>query len=369
MSGRKRGLEKENRLRKKEDSKRCPEMENKKKVSVVILNWNGRQLMEKFLPSVLAHTSAEQAEVVVADNGSTDDSLEMLAARFPSVRVIRLDRNYGFAEGYNQALRAIDSEYTVLLNSDIEVASGWLEAPVAALEADPRIACVQPKIRSYHDKAFFEYAGAAGGYMDRYGYPFCRGRIFHVVEKDEGQYDRPADILWATGACLFIRTALYKEAGGLDAGFFAHQEEIDLCWRLRSRGYRLICTPRSVVYHVGGATLQVESPRKTFLNFRNNLLMLYKNLPQKELRGVLRIRFWLDYLAAAKFLLEGHPANAKAVYLARKEFASLQPLYASKRRENLEKTVLTEIPELWRESILVLFYLKGKKTYRALTGK
>lgn len=338
-----------------------------KKVSVVILNWNGRQLMEQFLPSVLACTPAEGAEVVVADNGSTDDSLEMLGRLFPSVRLIRFDRNYGFAEGYNRALEEVGADYAVLLNSDIEVTPGWLEAPLAALDSDPAIACVQPKIRAYRNKDFFEYAGAAGGYMDRYGYPFCRGRIFQVVEKDEGQYDRPADILWATGACLFVRTAVYKEAGGLDAGFFAHQEEIDLCWRLRSRGYRLVCTPASVVYHVGGATLHAESPRKTFLNFRNNLLMLYKNLPEKELRRVLRIRFWLDYLAAAKFLLEGHLKNAKAVYDARKAFAALQPAYAPKRRENLEKTVLTEIPEVWRKSILVLFYGKGKKTFQALT--
>lgn len=339
-----------------------------KKVSVVILNWNGRQLMEQFLPSVLAYTPSDWAEVVVADNGSTDDSLEMLTRVFPSVRVIRLDRNYGFAEGYNRALEAVDAEYTVLLNSDVEVTPDWLEAPVAALDSDPAIACVQPKIRAYRDKGFFEYAGAAGGYMDRYGYPFCRGRIFQVVEKDEGQYDRPADILWATGACLFVRTAVYKKAGGLDTGFFAHQEEIDLCWRLRSRGYRLVCTPGAVVYHVGGATLHAESPRKTFLNFRNNLLMLYKNLPEKELRRILRIRFWLDYLAAAKFLLEGHPKNAKAVYDARKAFVALQPAYASKRRENLEKTVLAEIPEVWKRSVLFLFYGKGRKTFGALTG-
>lgn len=323
--------------------------------------------MEKFLPSVLAYTPSDLAEIVVADNGSTDDSIQVLATLFPSVSVIPLDSNFGFAEGYNQALRHIDTPYTVLLNSDIEVTPGWLDAPLAALEGDPGIACAQPKIRAYREKAFFEYAGAAGGYMDRYGYPFCRGRVFHIVEKDEGQYDEPADILWATGACLFIRTAVYKEAGGLDAGFFAHQEEIDLCWRLRCRGYRLVCTPASVVYHVGGATLHAESPRKTFLNFRNNLLMLYKNLPEKDLQRILRIRFWLDYLAAAKFLMEGHPQNALAVYKARKEFSDLRTVYASKRRENLEKTVVTQIPELWSKSVLVLFYLKGKKTYRALT--
>ena len=247
-----------------------------KRVAIIILNWNGRELLKRFLPSVVSH-SPEWAEVIVADNGSTDDSIDLLRTEFPSVRLILLDRNYGFAEGYNRTIAQIDHEYCVLLNSDIEVTPGWMEAPVRLLDSDPALAGAQPKIRSWRDKRYFEYAGAAGGYMDLYGYPFCRGRVFHVVEEDEGQYDTPADILWATGACLFIRTTVYKEAGGLDAGFFAHQEEIDLCWRLRSRGYRLVCVPQSVVYHVGGATLDAENPRKTFLNFRNNLLMLYKN--------------------------------------------------------------------------------------------
>lgn len=336
------------------------------KLAIVILNWNGRALMEKFLPSVVANSPAEIASVVVADNGSTDDSLAMLREKFPTVKQIELERNYGFAEGYNQALQKIDAEYTVLLNSDVEVTPGWLDAPLAALESDRAIAAVQPKIRAERARQCFEYAGAAGGYMDRYGYPFCRGRILHVVETDRGQYDSPADLLWATGACLFIRTELYKASGGLDAGFFAHQEEIDLCWRLRARGYRLVCTPSSVVFHVGGATLSTESPRKTFLNFRNNLLMLYKNLPDEALKKVMRVRFWLDYLAAAKFLLSGHPANAKAVYKARKEFFALQTVYAPKRRENLEKTTLHAIPELLDGSLLFLFYLKGKKTFTAL---
>lgn len=334
-----------------------------KKVAVVILNWNGAKLMEEFLPSVVAYSPAELAEVVVADNGSTDNSIALLQEKFPSVRIIRLDKNYGFAEGYNQALKQIDNEYTVLLNSDVEVTSGWLDAPLAALEADATIAAAQPKIRAQRNKEYFEYAGAAGGFMDIYGYPYCRGRILHIVEKDEGQYDTTTDILWATGACLFIRTAVYKEVGGLDAGFFAHQEEIDMCWRLRSRGYRLVCTPQSVVYHVGGATLQVESPRKTFLNFRNNLLMLYKNLPEKDLKPVMRARFWLDYIAATKFLLCGHVQNAKAVYEARKAFFDMKPEYAEKRRENLEKTTLSTIPELMRSSLILAFYLKGKKRY------
>lgn len=338
-------------------------LSNTKKVAIVILNWNGAKLMEEFLPSVVDYSPAELAEVIVADNGSNDTSVDMLKEKFPSVRIIQLDKNYGFAEGYNQALKQIDNEYTVLLNSDVEVTPGWLDAPLAAMEADSTIVAAQPKIRAQRNKDYFEYAGAAGGYMDIYGYPYCRGRVLHVVDKDEGQYDTPTDILWATGACLFIRTTIYKEVGGLDAGFFAHQEEIDMCWRLRSRGYRLICTPQSVVYHVGGATLQVESPRKTFLNFRNNLLMLYKNLPEKDLKHVMRARFWLDYIAATKFLLCGHVQNAKAVYEARKAFFDMKPEYAEKRRENLAKTTLDSIPELMHSSLILAFYLNGKKKY------
>lgn len=337
-----------------------------RKLAIVILNWNGSRLMEKFLPSVVAYSPADIASVIVADNGSTDDSLAMLREKFPTVGLIELGRNYGFAEGYNQALKQVDADYVVLLNSDVEVTPGWLDAPLAALQSDPQIVAAQPKIRAQREPERFEYAGAAGGYLDRYGYPFCRGRIFNVVETDRGQYDTTVDVLWATGACLFIRTEVYKASGGLDAGFFAHQEEIDLCWRLRARGYRLVCTPQSVVYHVGGATLSTESPRKTFLNFRNNLLMLYKNLPDEQLRPVMRLRFWLDYLAALKFLLSGHPANAKAVYQARREFFDLQTVYAPKRRENLEKAVAGPIPEMLGCSLLALFYLKGKKTFGAL---
>ena len=338
---------------------------NRKKVAIVILNWNGSKLMEKFLPSVIDY-SPEWAEVIVADNGSTDDSLDMLKAKFPTVSIISFTENYGFAEGYNQAINRIDHEYCVLLNSDVEVTPNWLEAPIAAMDADKNIACVQPKIRAQRNKDYFEYAGAAGGFIDTLGYPYCRGRIFDVVEKDEGQYDTPIDILWATGACLFIRTAVYKEVGGLDDGFFAHQEEVDMCWRLRSRGYRLMCIPASTIYHVGGATLNAESPRKTFLNFRNNLLMLYKNSTEKDLKRIMRIRRVLDYVAAFKFLLEGHWANAKAVYEARKAYYKMLPVYESKRKINLEKTVLSPIPELKRDSLLVDFYLRGRKTFNRL---
>lgn len=341
-------------------------IKDKKKVAIVILNWNGAALMERFLPSVVRYSPEEMAEVVVADNGSTDDSLALLAEKFPSVRVVRFDRNYGFAEGYNRALQQIDTPYAVLLNSDVEVTPGWLEAPLRRLDASPEVAAVQPKLLAERARDQFEYAGAAGGFMDKYGYPFCRGRIFQEIETDRGQYDAEADILWATGACLFVRTEVYRAVGGLDAKFFAHQEEIDMCWRMRARGYRLVCTPESVVYHVGGGTLNAESPRKTFLNFRNNLLMLYKNLPEKELHRVMRLRFWLDYLAALKFLLEGHPANARAVREARREFHRLVPEYRETRIVNQQLAVVKEIPELKSFSLLWQFYVRGKKHYGQL---
>jgi len=333
------------------------------KLSVIILNWNGSKLMEEFLPSVIAHTPADVAEVVVADNGSTDASISILEDRFPAVRLIRLDRNYGFAEGYNKALEHTEAEYTVMLNSDVEVTPGWIDAPLAIMEGDAGVAAVQPKIRSQRRRSHFEYAGAAGGYIDLYGYPYCRGRMLSIVEEDRGQYDDVADIFWASGACLFIRTKVYKQEGGLDATFFAHQEEIDLCWRLRARGYRIVYTPQSVVFHVGGATLNVESPHKTFLNFRNNLLMLYKNIPASELRPALLIRFLLDMLAAVRFLLSGHPSNMLAVIRAMRAFLRMKPTYKPIRLDNLNKTTNHPIPEISRRSLLVSFYLKGKHTY------
>jgi len=336
------------------------------KVSVIILNWNGRVLMEEFLPSVMANTPPLLAEVIVADNGSTDRSIAMLQEKFPSIRVIQFDKNYGFAEGYNKAIAQTDATYTVLLNSDVEVTPNWLDAPVAIMEADKSIAAVQPMIRSQKDKKMFEYAGAAGGFLDIYGYPFCRGRLMSVVEEDLGQYDTQTDILWATGACLFIRTEVYKKEGGLDANFFAHQEEIDMCWRLRSRGYRIVCTPQSVVYHVGGATLKAESPQKTFLNFRNNLLMLYKNLPEKELRRVFRVRFWLDLIAAVKFFITVNPKNAYAVYQARSDFKRRRRVYIEIRKDNLLRTTCVKIPEIRRKSLLFSFYILRKQKFSQL---
>ena len=337
-----------------------------KKISVVILNWNGVGMLQKFLPKVVEYSAMEGVEICVADNASTDDSVSFLKTHFPDVRLIVLDKNYGFADGYNKALLQVEAEYVVLLNSDVEVTSHWLEPLVEYMDAHPEVAACQPKIRSERNKEYFEYAGAAGGYIDKYGYPFCRGRIFEVVEKDEGQYDTIQPIFWATGAALFIRLKDYREAGGLDGRFFAHMEEIDLCWRLRSRGRGIVCIPQSVVYHVGAATLKKENPRKTFLNFRNNLLMLYKNLPEKEMKKVMFIRGLLDWVATFVFLLKGDGKNARAVWQARKEFKHICPDFASSRAENLAKATGQSIPEKVDYSILWKFHACGKKVFSRL---
>lgn len=337
-----------------------------KKISVVILNWNGVGMLQKFLPKVVEYSQGPNVEVVVADNGSTDASCAWVEANCPEVRLIVLDKNYGFADGYNKALQQVEAEYVVLLNSDVEVTPHWLEPLQAYMDAHDEVAACQPKIRAERNKAYFEYAGAAGGYLDCYGYPFCRGRIFEVVEEDKGQYDTVQPIFWATGAALFIRLKDYLEAGGLDGRFFAHMEEIDLCWRLRSRGRGIVCIPQSVVYHVGAATLKKENPRKTFLNFRNNLLMLYKNLSEKELKKVLFIRGALDWLAAFVFLLKGDGKNAKAVLQARSEFKQIRTDFDEARRENLSKTVCWNIPERVGYSILWKFHVGMKKCFSQL---
>ena len=292
-------------------------------ISVIILNWNGAQMLKKYLPSVVAHTP--DAKIIVADNGSTDDSLAVLANEFPSVRTIVLDRNYGFAEGYNRAIDQIDSEYVVLLNSDVEVTQNWLSPLLAYLNAHPDVAAVQPKIRSDRQRAFFEHAGAAGGFINRLGYPYCRGRVLWKVEEDHGQYDTPVEVDWTSGACMCVRTKIYKECGGLDAAFFAHMEEIDLCWRIRNRGWRLACIPQSMVYHLGGGALSYDNPRKTYLNHRNNLLMIYKN--KKHPWGVLFVRFFLDYAASCFYLLQGRWGACLAVFKARWDYHKMRRAY------------------------------------------
>lgn len=299
------------------------------KCSVIILNWNGAEMLRQYLPSVVKHTSLPDCEIVVADNSSTDNSLEVLHNEFPAIRTIALDKNYGFAEGYNRAIatneKTAHSEYTILLNSDVEVTEGWLEPLIAYLDAHPEVAAVQPKIRSWRNRNMFEHAGAAGGYVNPLGYPYCRGRILWKVEEDTGQYDTMVEVDWTSGACMCVRTSVYKECGGLDAAFFAHMEEIDLCWRMRNKGWKLVCLPQSVVYHLGGGSLAYDSPRKTYLNHRNNLLMIYKN--KQHPCGVLFVRFFLDYAAAAFYLLQGRWAACKAVFEARRDYRRMRKSY------------------------------------------
>jgi GT2 family glycosyltransferase len=330
------------------------------KTAIVILNWNGCEMMKRFLPSVIRHSSGSGREVYVADNGSTDHSVSWLKENHPEVHIIILDYNYGFAEGYNQALSQIEAQYVVLLNSDVEVTEHWLTPLETYMDAHPDTAGCQPKIRSWHQPDYFEYAGAAGGFIDRYGYPYCRGRIQGKVERDTGQYDTVSPVFWATGAALFIRLDEYRNAGGLDSRFFAHMEEIDLCWRLRARGKQLVCIPQSVVYHVGGGTLHRENPQKTFLNFRNNLLMLYKNLPERELKPVMRTRTLLDAAASISFFLKGQWGNARAVCHARREFRKMLPSYKAVREENLRLTIVDPIRE--RSKGCVLFMKNNPKT-------
>lgn len=332
-----------------------------KKISVIILNWNGANMMRRFLPSVVRYS--EEAEVIVADNGSTDESLTMLREEFPEVIILPFDKNYGFAGGYNKALEKVDTPYTLLLNDDVEVTPHWLKPLLEFMESHPSVAACQPKLLSEKQRDSFEYAGACGGFIDYLGYPYCRGRMMEVVEKDEGQYDAPCSIFWATGAALMVRTPIYKEVGGLDERFFAHMEEIDFCWRLHSRGHQIYCIPQSHVFHVGGGTLNKSNPRKTFLNFRNNLLMLHKNLPTGKLTFVLIMRYFLDNLAALKMFLSGQRDEALAVVRARYEFNHIRHEFDDIRQENIHKTVTEHIPEIRKDSILVAFYLRHKRKF------
>lgn len=337
-----------------------------KKIAVVILNWNGRSLLEEFLPSLIKFTTHPGVELIVADNGSTDDSLAFLMNTYPQIKLITLSQNYGFADGYNKALENVKSEYLVLLNSDVEVTDNWMMPMIDYLDTNNDVAAVQPKILSQRNKEYFEYAGASGGFIDRFGYPFCRGRIFNTVEKDVSQYDNPTDVLWATGACLVIRSKDFADTGGFDASFFAHMEEIDLCWRLNCRGRRIVCLPFSTVYHVGAATLKKESPRKTYLNFRNNLLMLYKNLPQQRLKRVMITRLILDYVAAFQFTITGKYANAKEVIRAHKDFYNNRRSYRQARQENLSKAIVSSPKTIYPKSILAAYYIRFVRIYSKL---
>ncbi len=333
------------------------------RIAVVILNWNGAELLKQFLPSVIQFSANDFTDVVVADNGSTDESLSLLNREFPEVKIINLKQNFGFARGYNEALKQIEADYFVILNSDVEVTAGWLEAPIQLMEADSVVAAVQPKIRSYQQKTHFEYAGAAGGFIDRFGYPFCRGRIFNEVEADRGQYDKPVDIFWATGACMFIRARLFHEAGGFDADFWAHMEEIDLCWRLKNRGYRIVFTPESTVYHLGGGSLSYDNPQKLFLNFRNNLWLLYKNLPGNRMFYVLFIRMILDMVAAFKLLTELNIHGIRSVLKAHFHFYRSLPALQRKRKLAQQQAHFGNTSEKLPQSIVFQFYIRKRKRF------
>ncbi|MEP1033313.1 glycosyltransferase family 2 protein [Ekhidna sp.] len=326
------------------------------KTAVVILNYNGRAYLEKFLPSVLSHTA--NADIIVADNASTDDSVEILKTKFPEIKLIILNRNHGYAGGYNEALKHVDAEYFLLLNSDVEVTNKWLLPMENFLDSHPNYAACQPKIKDYSHKTLFEYAGACGGFVDFLGYPFCRGRIFNQIESDSGQYNKKIDIFWSSGACMMIRSEVFFKAGGFDEGFFAHMEEIDLCWRIHSLGYQIKCIPESSVYHVGGGTLAKSSPFKTYLNFRNGQYLLLKNLPISKLVVKFPVRILLDWVAAVKFLFEGNLYHGLAVFKA--HFAVFVNM-----AKTLKKRDLTSSPP--KSKLMIYeYYVKGNKKFSDL---
>lgn len=340
-------------------------MDHLPKVAVVILNWNGKKFLEQFLPSVFS-TAYTNFEVVIADNGSTDDSVSFVKGKYPGIQLIRFEKNLGFAKGYNEALKQVEATYYILLNSDVEVTPGWLEPMVALLESDNSIAACQPKLLSFLNKNLFEYAGAAGGWMDKYGYPFAKGRIFDVSEEDHGQYDKAAPIFWATGAALFIRSEVFKSMQGFDEYFFAHQEEIDLCWRMQLAGYKIYSCPSSVVYHVGGGTLPKNNSLKTYLNFRNNRIMLSKNLPFSKKLWVLPVRSLLDALSAIKGLLTGDSGYFIAILRAHAAFLKWWLFYKYKSIHPVKKK--GKLSGYLDKNIAWLHFVKKKNYFREIVG-
>ena len=354
-----------------------------KHVAIVILNWNGRQMLQKFLPSVLKYSLLDSegeagwraphhstpihltSEVIVADNGSTDDSVAFLRENYPDLRIIELDRNYGFAGGYNRALEQVKAKYYVLLNSDVECTPHWIQPVINMMEHNRKWAVAQPKMLMYDRRNTFEYAGAAGGFIDSLGYPFCRGRLFSTFENDHGQYDTEENIFWASGAAMFVRARVWNKLGGLDEDFFAHMEEIDFCWRAKNAGYTVRYCPKSQVFHVGGGTLPKSSPMKTMLNFRNNLSMLYKNLPEKKLKKTIRLRLLLDNLAALKFLFEGKVAEFHAVYTAHREFKALIPDLELKRQQQTQE----QVSGIYTGMLLIEYYLLRRHIFTSLRGR
>lgn len=352
-----------------------------KSVAVIILNWNGERLLPEFLPKVIAATNGAVADVIVADNGSTDNSLELLRRDFTEVKLLCLDRNYGYAEGYNIAISRCEYEYVVLLNSDVAPAPGWVEPLLDYCNKHPEVAALQPKLLSYSDPTRFEYAGAAGGYIDCHGYPYCRGRLFDTVEIDAGQYDQTdVSIAWASGAALFVRRSVYLQAGGLDRLFFAHMEEIDLCWRIHRLGGDIRYVPQSTIYHLGGGSLPADNPRKTYLNFRNNLLLLYKNLPKRQGRRLIFVRRLYDTLAFAVFvakapvaLVTGNRheaslaiANARAVLRAHRHFRRMRSNYSPAADLPSEASTVAMLSPV---NIIIEYNLRRHRTFSQLTGQ
>jgi hypothetical protein len=336
------------------------------KTAVVILNWNSIGWLQKFIPSVIRFSYGTNTAVYVVDNGSTDGSAEWILENYRDIRIIRLERNLGFAGGYNIALKQIDATYYVLLNSDVEVTEGWLDPLINYMDQNPDVASCQPKIRSYYKRDHFEYAGAAGGFIDKFGYTFCRGRIFDKIEKDCGQYDNYMDIFWSTGACMIVRSEAWKKCRGLDDDFFAHMEEIDMCWRFQLAGLRVSYVPESLVYHVGGGVLPYGSVYKTYLNFRNNLFMLHKNLPDDKLHKILLVRRILDGLAAIMFIFKGRFGLAKVVWKAHLDYYENLKRLNEKRKFVRDLTTSETGGQLVNISIVFRFYIKGEKIFSKL---
>ncbi|WP_320814869.1 glycosyltransferase family 2 protein [Flavobacterium sp.] len=329
-----------------------------KKIAVVILNWNGEKLLREFLPSIIKFS--DEATVYVADNASTDQSIEVIQNEFPSIKIIQNTENFGFAKGYNYALKEIEEPYYALVNSDIEVTENWLQPILSTFDNDYTVAIIQPKILAYNNKECFEYAGAAGGFIDKYGYPFCRGRIFESIEKDNNQYNDTTEIFWASGACFFIRKEVFKKLNGFDEDFFAHQEEIDLCWRAFNEGYKTIYNHKSLVYHVGGATLNVGSPQKTFLNFRNSLWMLTKNLPKNKLLPILFLRLCFDGIASFRFLFQGNFKHILSILKAHFYFYTCLFYFLKKRNDVQNKNYFKT------KSIIVQYFIKKRVIFNEI---
>ncbi|NOZ34444.1 MAG: glycosyltransferase family 2 protein [Chlorobi bacterium] len=339
-------------------------MSGKYKTAIVILNWNGKKFLEQFLPSVIKFSQSEENQIIVADNGSSDNSVSFLKEKFPEVKLLLFDKNYGFTGGYNKALQQIDAEYFILLNSDVEVSENWITPIIELMDKDKTIAAAMPKIISYHNNKKFEYAGASGGFIDKFGYPFCRGRILEHTEEDKAQYNDVRDILWASGAAMFVRADLYKQFGGLDDDFFAHMEEIDLCWRLKNAGYRIIVNPNSLVYHVGGGTLPNNNPHKIYLNFRNNLFLLLKNLPKQKIIPIIFIRLILDGLSGIVYLFSFKFSFFFAVLKAHFSFYFNIGKMFRKRNNLLVKKHYHK--EIYQKSIIFSYFLKKKDTFDKL---